>query len=113
MLTPTLPYGLYCSSHRHRSYLVSRCAAAAAVLFSPPAQAQGAEQAAAALSTWNTAGLERLFMDLYQVHVLIDLFGQEVCVQVNLWFAAIGKALGFGSGIRGFESFLPTDLCVH
>lgn len=55
---------------RHRSYLVERCAAAAAVLFSPPqAPHQTREQAAASLSTWSTTGQERLFMDLYQVGV--------------------------------------------
>jgi hypothetical protein len=65
----------------HRSYLVERCAAAAAVLFSPPqAPHQTREQAAAALGTWSTTGLERLFMDLYQVRQYTVGVGVRVCV---------------------------------
>jgi hypothetical protein len=61
---------------QHRQYLVERCAPAAALLFGPPGGAAGAAaglqlqsipQAAASLAGWSSVGLERLFMDLYQV----------------------------------------------
>jgi len=52
----------------HRSYLASRCAPAAAVLFSPHGgPQQPVEEAAEKLTSWSTVALERLFMDLYQV----------------------------------------------
>jgi hypothetical protein len=61
----------------HRQYLVARCAPAAALLFGPPGgggaaaaagmQLQSIPQAAASLAGWSSVGLERLFMDLYQV----------------------------------------------
>eukprot|EP00775_Hariotina_reticulata_P014262 gene14262-14412_t len=51
----------------HRSFLVSRCAPAAAVLFSPHGgPQQPVEEAAEKLTSWSTVALERLFMDLYQ-----------------------------------------------
>jgi hypothetical protein len=65
-LLKTQPSPLPCC--RHCKYLVERCAAAAAVLFSPPhSPRQTLEEAAQALGNWSTTGLERLFMDLYQV----------------------------------------------
>jgi hypothetical protein len=64
----------------HRQYLVARCAPAAALLFGPPGggggaaaagmQLQSIPQAAASLAGWSSVGLERLFLDLYQVSVL-------------------------------------------
>ena len=95
----------------HRAHMVARCSAAAAVLFAPPgaAPASGRDaeaRAARMLRAWSTAGLERLFADLFQdLALALAAAGGDAAAAA----AAIGAGQNMGQWGRLLLSGVPPD----